>query len=201
MLRPAPAEALSTQLCDGKSQTGKEKPAHGSVASQTKRAVVEHKDEKPQATPDEIWADLMDGHRRFVAGRPQTRPLVAAREHLANGQHPQVIVLGCADSRVTPEPVFDKNLGELLVVRRAAHIADPITLGRIEYAAEHLHASLLVVLGDERCGAVAAAASGEKTPTPSFDAIVKKIYPKIGNYMICVEGDQLVGLAVQANVK
>lgn len=194
----SPAEALSTLLRDSKPKTDKEKSVHGAAEAQAKHGAMEH---KPLATPEEIWADLMDGNRRFVLGRPKTRPLVSAREHLANGQHPQVIVLGCADSRVSPELIFDKNLGELFVVRTAGNIADPIALGSIEYAAEHLHASVLVVLGHEKCGAVAAAASGEKMPTPSLDAIVKKIYPAIEKYTICAQGDQLMELAVDANVQ
>jgi len=79
-------------------------------------------------TAEEIWADLMGGKRRFVSGKPKPRQLVAAREELASGQHPQVIVLGYADSRVSLEWVFDKNLGELFVVRTPGNIADPIAL-------------------------------------------------------------------------
>jgi len=86
-------------------------------------------------TAEEIWADLMEVKRRFVSGKPKPRQLVAAREELASGQHPQVIVLDYADSRVSPELVFDKNLGELFVVRTAGNIADPIALGSIEYTA------------------------------------------------------------------
>lgn len=197
----SPAAALSTLLRESKPKADKEKAAHGAAEGHTKGAAAEHKEAKKLITPEEIWSDLMDGNRRFVAGRPKTRPLVTAREHLVNGQHPQVIVLGCADSRVSPELVFDKNLGELFVVRTAGNIADPIALGSLEYAAEHLHASVIVVLGHEKCGAVAAAASGEKMPTPSLDAIVKKIFPAIEKYTICAQGDQLLGLAVEANVK
>lgn len=194
----SPAEALSTILRDSKPKTDKEKAAHGAAEAQPKHAATEH---KQLTTAEEIWADLIEGNRRFIAGKPKTRPLVAAREQLASGQHPQVIVLGCADSRVSPELVFDKNLGELFVVRTAGNIADPIALGSIEYAAEHLHAKVIVVMGHEKCGAVAAAASGAKMPTPSLDAIVKRIFPAIEKYTICAQGDQLLGLAVEANVQ
>ena len=194
----SPAEALSTILRESKPKSEQEKPAQGAAEAQPKHAATEH---KQLTTPEEIWTDLMEGNRRFIAGKPKTRPLVAARERLASGQHPQVIVLGCADSRVSPELVFDKNLGELFVVRTAGNIADPIALGSIEYAAEHLHSKVIVVLGHEKCGAVAAAASGEKMPTPSLDAIVKRIFPAIEKYTICAQGDQLLGLAVEANVQ
>ena len=187
----SPAEALSTILRESQAKAEREKTAHGSAEVKPKTL----------GSADEIWSDLLEGNRRFVAGKPKPRPLVAARLELAKGQHPQVIVLGCADSRVSPELVFDKNLGELFVVRTAGNIADPIALGSIEYAAEHLHSRVLVVLGHEKCGAVAAAASGEKMPTANLDAIVKRIFPVIEKYTICAEGDQLLDLAVEANVR
>ena len=94
---------------------------------------------------------------------------------MTKGQSPEVIVLGCADSRVPPELVFDKNFGELFVVRAAGNIADLISLGSIEYAVEHLHSKVFVVLGHESCGAVAAAVSNEKMPTKNLSAIVNQI--------------------------
>lgn len=151
-------------------------------------------------TPESIWADLLEGNRRFVAGRPRARELVRSRQALAEGQHPRVIVLGCADSRVSPELVFDKGLGDLFVVRTAGNIADLVALGSIEYAAEHLHARVLVVLGHERCGAVTAAASGEAMPTPNLEAIVKKIAPALEPLKGRARGEELVRLGVEANV-
>ena len=86
-----------------------------------------------------IWADLMDGNKRFALGQHSTGQLVSSRKSLVEGQKPDVIVISCSDSRVPPELVFDKNLGELFVIRTAGNVADPIALGSIEYAAEHLH--------------------------------------------------------------
>lgn len=194
----SPAEALTTILRDSQPKSAKEKAAQSGAEAAAKHAAAAP---KALTTPEEIWADLVEGNRRFVSGKTKNRPVVAAREHLAGGQHPQVIVLGCSDSRVSPELVFDKNLGELFVVRTAGNIADAIAVGSLEYAAEHLHAKVLVVLGHEKCGAVAAAASGEKMPTHSLDAIVKRIFPVIEKYTICAQGDQLLGLAVEANVQ
>lgn len=128
---------------------------------------------------DAVWADLMKGNERFRAGRPRARRPAAARPDLAKGQHPNTIVLGCADSRVSPELVFDQDLGDLFVVRVAGNVADPAALGSLEYAVEHLHSTLLVVLGHERCGAVLAALSGETMPSPSLAALVGKIKPAI----------------------
>jgi carbonic anhydrase len=156
---------------------------------------------KAPTTPEEIWADLMEGNKRFVAGKPQARVVPARREELAKGQHPRVVVLTCSDSRVSPTLAFDKSLGDLFVIRTAGNVADPIALGSIEYAAEHLHAKVLVVMGHEKCGAVSAALSGEKMPTRNLDAIVRKIAPAVDKVKSCGEGDQLLGLAVESNVR
>lgn len=156
---------------------------------------------KKAATPEqEIWDDLMQGNKRFVAGEPQARTFVPTREELAKGQKPKVIVLGCSDSRVSPTLVFDKSLGDLFVIRTAGNIADPIALGSIEYAVEHIHAPVLVVLGHEKCGAVAAAAAGEKMPTRNLKAIVKRIAPALAPFKARAKGDELVALGVPANV-
>ncbi len=135
-----------------------------------------------------------------MTGKPPARELVHRRQDLAKGQHPQVIVLGCADSRVPPELVFDRNLGELFVVRAAGDVADPIALGSLEYAVEHLHAKVLVVLGLEPCGAVPASASGGKMPTPNLEAIVQKIVPALEPLKARAHGEQLARLGIEANV-
>jgi carbonic anhydrase len=150
---------------------------------------------------DAIWTDLMEGNRRFVAGKPRPRSSVKLRDALANGQHPNVVVLACSDSRVSPELVFDKNLGDLFVVRTAGNVADAIGVGSIEYAVEHLGSSVLVVLGHTKCGAVTAACSGEKMPTTNLEAIADKIDPavsqakKSGN-----KGEVLMEAAIKENI-
>lgn len=158
--------------------------------------------EEDKVSYERLWIELLAGNKRFMSGNPQARELVKTRQELAEGQKPRVIVLGCADSRVSPELVFDKNLGELFVVRTAGNIADPVALGSIEYAVEHLHASLLVVLGHEKCGAVAAAAAGGKMPTPNLEAIVKRIAPALKPLQQGgASGDLLTSLGVEANVR
>lgn len=83
------------------------------------------------------------------------------REETAkNGQHPYAIVICCADSRVIPEKIFDASIGELFVIRVAGNVLDNHQLGSIEYAAAHLHCSLVVMLGHTGCGAVSAALEG-----------------------------------------
>jgi carbonic anhydrase len=127
----------------------------------------------------QVWKDLLDGNKRFVEGKTSTREVVEKRKELSKGQHPKTIVLTCADSRLSPELIFDQNLGDLFVVRTAGNIGDKIVAGSIEYAAEHLHCTLLVVLGHEKCGAVNAAASGEKMPSDNLKQIVKDIEPAV----------------------
>lgn len=157
---------------------------------------------KPKAPSAEtIWADLMKGNERFRAGKHSNGQFIAARQELVKGQHPQVIVLGCADSRVPPEMVFDKNLGDLFVVRAAGNIADPVELGSIEYAIEHLHSTVLVVLGHENCGAVAAALSGEEMPSKNLEAIVEKIAPAFEGSKSCPMQSKMNLSCIELNVR
>ena len=90
------------------------------------------------------------------------------RAATADGQQPYAIILACADSRVAPELVFDETIGDLFVIRVAGNVVDPDVLGSIEYAVEHLHARLIVVLGHEKCGAVTAAISNERRTATSM---------------------------------
>lgn len=153
-----------------------------------------------QPSAQAIWADLMQGNQRFVSGKAKVRDLVTLRGNLAKSQHPKAIVLACSDSRVAPELIFDQNLGDLFVVRSAGNIADAIGVGSIEYAAEHLGSTVLVVLGHTKCGAVTAACSGEKMPTANLQAIVDKIDPAVVKAKGSAKGDELVEAAIKENV-
>lgn len=143
--------------------------------------------------PDEALARLKEGNAKFVAA-PQLceAELGRRREEVAKGQAPWATILTCADSRVPPELLFGGlNLGELFVCRNAGNMADTATLGTIEYGAEHLGSPLIVVLGHERCGAVAAACEvaekGTKLPGsigPMVDAILPAAKAMMGK-----EGD------------
>lgn len=111
-------------------------------------------------TPDAALKELMAGNLRYVRGRlrhPDQRPSRIAE--VAKGQHPFAVILGCADSRVPPEVVFDQGLGDLFVVRVAGNIASDDVMGSIEYAVEELHVPLVMVMGHARCGAVSATLS------------------------------------------
>lgn len=152
-------------------------------------------------TADGAWHDLLAGNERFVAEHPLARPLTRERAQLAQEQHPRTVVLGCADSRVSPELVFDQSLGDLFVVRTAGNIVDPIALGSLEYAVEHLHAKLLVVLGHTDCGAVRAAAASDDMPSAYLQAIVDRIRPTVQRLAPCFEGEELIGRSVIANAR
>lgn len=157
-----------------------------------------HSSDVPSA--DEVWNGLMAGNGRFVAGKPQARALVSLRQKLASGQSPKAIILSCSDSRVGPELIFDQSLGDIFVVRTAGNVADAVALGSIEYAVDHLHSPLLVVVGHQKCGAVSAACSGEKMPSHNLDAIVEKIDPAVTQAKTYAKADDLVESAIKENV-
>src|SRR6185312_8993783 len=109
-------------------------------------------------TAEEALQELKDGNERFVRGEarfPTVRKEILA--DLAKGQHPYATILGCSDSRVPPELVFDAGFGELFIVRVAGNVISAEIMGTLQYAGVHLRTPLFVVLGHEGCGAVKAA--------------------------------------------
>jgi carbonic anhydrase len=129
----------------------------------------------------EALDELLAGNRRYAAGRP-LRPHQdhARRQILAAEQHPFAVVVGCIDSRVPPELVFDQGLGDLLCTRTAGQVLDEAVLGSIQYGVEVLHTPLVLVLGHERCGAVAATLDHLRTGTPvpgHLALLVEEILP------------------------
>ncbi len=116
---------------------------------------------EPETSADSALAKLMAGNQRYTHHRAQhPDESLARRKALVGTQHPFAVVLGCADSRVPPELLFDQGLGDLFVIRVAGNIVDDAILGSIEYAIEHLGTHLIMVLGHEKCGAVTAAVEG-----------------------------------------
>ena len=182
---------------DEKEEKGKSKK--GEKKDSAKHDKEKDEDEGPSAK--EIWASLVEGNERFVAGKPHTFQQISFRRDLAKGQHPQAIILGCSDSRLSPELIFDQNMGDLFVVRTAGNVADPVALGSMEYAAEHLKAKVLIVLGHESCGAVAAAVSGADMPTKNLTAIVSKIQPAFEKSKACALGSKGGSECVELNVE
>lgn len=147
---------------------GPRKPAvktEAAVGHGKEAAGTSHGTDTPEITASEAMKQLMEGNRRYVFGK--SRGPNRSQKHraaLAGGQHPFAIIVGCSDSRVPPELVFDTGLGDLFVVRTAGNIVDDIAIGSIEYAVEHLGTPLIIVLGHERCGAVTAAVQGDDAP-------------------------------------
>ncbi len=128
---------------------------------------------------DAVLADLRQGNARHVAKQYNRPHQTAERQHeLASGQSPEAAVLTCADSRVPPEIVFDQGLGDLFDVRVAGNVALPPEIASLEYAAEHLHCPVIVVMGHQKCGAVSAAAEAG-TPPGHLPVLVNAIKPAI----------------------
>jgi carbonic anhydrase len=130
---------------------------------------------------DEALKRLMQGNARFVSGHMTYAAyahVAETRGAVAKGQRPFAVIIGCSDSRVGPEIVFDQGLGDIFVVRTAGEVVDTVALGSIEYAVEHLGSPLIVVLGHERCGAVSAAVAGAKEPG-HIAAVLEAIEPAV----------------------
>jgi carbonic anhydrase len=128
---------------------------------------------------DSALAKLKEGNLRFVTSEvSQSKPTAARRAETAQAQHPFAIIVGCADSRIPPELVFDQNLGDLFVIRTAGNLVDDHALGSIEYAVAHAGARLIVVLGHTRCGAVTAALESDHAPG-HIQSLVRDILPAV----------------------
>jgi carbonic anhydrase len=114
-----------------------------------------------QPTAASVLTELKEGNQRHVSAHySHPHETVAYRQELSSGQHPQASILTCADSRVAPEIIFDQGLGDLFDVRVAGNVAGNDEIASLEYAAEHLHTPLIVVMGHQKCGAVSAAVEG-----------------------------------------
>ena len=134
-------------------------------------------------TPDQALQRLVEGNQRYATSQPTYPNLTADRRTLlAQGQQPFALVFSCVDSRVPPELVFDRGLGDLFVVRTAGHTLDDAVLGSIEYGVAELKIPLILVLGHEKCGAVKATLEAVEHNTTAPDRIqtlVRDITPAI----------------------
>lgn len=141
---------------------------HGAAAAATAAPAAHRVASEVSAT--EAFKELVVGNGRFVTGTPSHMNQDAARRKaLAGGQKPHAIVLSCSDSRVPPEVIFDRGLGDIFVVRVAGNVLSDVATASIEYAVEHLGAPLIVVMGHESCGAVKAALTLKAEDAGSFD--------------------------------
>ena len=149
-------------------------------------------------TASQVLQLLLDGNQRYVDKKLTHPHQDAARIHeLAIGQHPIAIVLGCSDSRVPPEVIFDLGLGDLFVIRVAGNVVDDVVLGSIEYAAVEFGVSLVMVLGHERCGAVMAAVKHRQVPG-HISTLMLAIQPALER--VKNVGNDPIDAAVLANV-
>ncbi|WP_346839006.1 carbonic anhydrase [Microbulbifer sp. SAOS-129_SWC] len=153
---------------------------------------------------------LIEGNQRFVAGRQEqsTAEMMEKRRELVEGQAPFAIILGCSDSRVPAELVFDQGLGDLFVIRVAGNVVAPSQIGSIEFAAEAFGTRLVVVMGHSNCGAIQATLDELQRPqenrSPNLRSIVDRIRPSIEPLVEAApqSGDEdLVERAVRANIR
>jgi carbonic anhydrase len=164
---------------------------------------VQASQNNPTISGDEALQRLIDGNKLYVAGRPRHPHQTEERRfEVASGQKPIAVVLGCSDSRVPPEVIFDQGLGDLFVVRVAGNIVDSAVQGSIEYAVAELGVPLIVVLGHQRCGAVKATVEvvekGGQLPG-QIEAIADKIKPAVKSVRD-LPGD-ILSNSIKANVE
>ena len=156
-------------------------------------------------TAAQALARLKAGNERFVRGRarfPTVKKEVLAA--LAKGQQPYATIVGCSDSRVPPELLFDAGFGELFIVRVAGNVISPEVMGTLQYAAVHLHTPLFVVLGHEGCGAVQAAVAAKfegARERRRIALLLKRILPGLQDLRPGRDAPAQMKAAVEANVR
>jgi carbonic anhydrase len=154
---------------------------------------------------DDALQRLKAGNARFVAGTasfPKVQKEILAK--LTKGQNPCATILGCSDSRVPPELIFDAGLGELFIIRVAGNVFSPEIGGSLQYAGRHLHTPLFVVLGHANCGAVAAAIDARLRGTREHSRIqllVESILPGLEDLDPQLTPEAMLAEAVEANVR
>ncbi|HBM52833.1 MAG TPA: carbonic anhydrase [Deltaproteobacteria bacterium] len=160
-------------------------------------------------TAQEALTRLQEGNKRFVEGKSTYNTNdTRRRNELVDGQTPFAIILGCSDSRVPAEIVFDQGLGDLFVIRIAGNIVAPSQIGSIEFAVETFQTPLVVVLGHTRCGAVAATLNQIRQPQASrsqhLRSIVERIRPAVeplSEIRTDLTPEQLLERAIRSNIR
>jgi len=161
--------------------------------------------DQPPRTAEAVLRRLQEGNARFVSGRarfPTVQTDVLAE--LAKGQRPYATILGCSDSRVPPELVFDAAFGELFIIRVAGNVLGPSIAGTLQYAGTHLHTPLFIVLGHEGCGAVEAAIAEKFNGAHHRSRIallLENIVPAFDDLDPTLSPAALLSAAVEANVR
>lgn len=159
---------------------------------------------------EDALSRLQQGNQRFVSGVRSDEAMLChtKRDELTSGQEPFAIILGCSDSRVPAELVFDQGLGDLFVIRVAGNIVAPSQIGSVEFAAAQFKTRLVVVMGHTQCGAVSATIEEMQRPTgeksTNIKAIVDRIRPSLAAFMpteLWHQKDALYREAIRANVR
>lgn len=167
--------------------------------------VTEHNHAGQRPTAAEALARLREGNERFTRGEarfPTIQKEILA--DLAKGQQPWATILGCSDSRVPPELVFDAGFGELFIVRVAGNVVSPEVLGSLQYAAVHLRTPLFVVLGHEGCGAVQAALAATlhgARDRSRIERLLENITPGLTGIDADADPEEMLRAGVEANVR
>ena len=142
---------------------------------------------------------LLEGNKRYITGGAlHPNQSLEHRLELAEGQKPIAAILTCADSRVSPEIIFDQGLGDLFVLRVAGNVINDLFVGSLEYAVEHLNVSLLMVLGHSECGAVDATVKGGQPPG-HINSLVQAIKPALDR--LKKQSPDWVNIVAKENVK
>jgi carbonic anhydrase len=161
----------------------------------------------PNVAALEALERLREGNRRFVSNDRGRGALLAHAAELAAGQRPFAIILGCSDSRVPAELVFDQGFGDLFVIRVAGNIVAPSQVGSVEFAAELFGTQLVVVLGHSQCGAIVATLGQlrrRSAMTHNMLSIVDRVRPSVEELLspgMAWSDEELVARAVRANVR
>ena len=160
---------------------------------------------KTDITADEALQRLIDGNERFLRGESLVAGLSReAMAEMARGQRPFATILGCSDSRVAPELIFDAGLGELFVIRVAGNVLSAEVAGSMQYAVAHLRTPLVVVLGHEGCGAIQAALKTKYQSVRQksrIQLLVDSIMPALTGLDPGVPPPELLARAVECNVR
>lgn len=158
----------------------------------------------------EALKSLQEGNDRFVAGfrSSSSRPSQRTREKLVDGQNPIAIILGCSDSRVPAELVFDQGLGDLFVIRVAGNIVAPSQVASVEFAAAAFDTRLVIVMGHSQCGAVSATLNELQRPakerSQNMQAIVGRIQPSVEAVLDSGQDqdyEKLLSRSIRANIR
>jgi carbonic anhydrase len=157
----------------------------------------------PSLTPGQALEMLKRGNREFLAGRVATPDSDGRRRlEIARSQHPIAVLVSCSDSRVPPELLFGRGLGQLFIIRNAGNTIDTVAMGSLEYAVAELNVPLVIIMGHERCGAVAAAVSVVQEGATFPGSIGQMVEPIIPAVLEARRGNtsDLLDASVRANV-